>query len=124
MKRGGVLIVVYSLLFAVGFLIWNSTQKAEPIFPASISVQKKAHYSATPDLPVFPPDLFLDRTDDKEEDVAPGLHEHAFAVVPRWILSWVTNRAFNIHDKEKPYRQPYPACLTPEKYIFFRSIRV
>ena len=124
MKRGGVLIVVYSLLFAGGFLIWNSAQKAAHRSPAPVFVQKDARYSATPDLPVFPPDLFLDRTDDKEEDVAPGLHEHTFTDVPHWVFNWVTNRLLHIHDKEKPYRQPYPACLTAEKYSFFRSIRV
>jgi len=124
MKRGGVLIWVYSLLFAGGFLLLNSTQKAAHSSPMPVSIQKNAGYTATPDLPVFPPDLFWDHTDDKEEDAAPGLYEHSFADFPHWVLSWIPNRYLNIHDNPKPYRQPYLAELTPEKYIFFRSIRV
>ncbi|MBZ4191863.1 hypothetical protein [Niabella beijingensis] len=124
MKRGSVLIFVYSLLFAGGFLLFNSTQKAVPASSARISLQKDAGcYTATPDLPVLPPDLFWDRTDDKEEDAAPGLYEHSFADLPQWVFSWITNHYRNFSEG-KPCQPPYLTYLTQEKYIFFRSIRV
>ncbi|WP_300600361.1 hypothetical protein [Niabella sp.] len=124
MKRGGVLMIVYSLMFALGFLLLSPAQKTGHRSPDPAFVQKTANYTTTPDLPVFPTDLFLDRTDDKEEDVAPGLHEQSFADFPHWVISWIPNPYQNGYDKEKLYRKRHAAYQPPEKYIFFRSIRV
>ncbi|MCF3107953.1 hypothetical protein LL912_04100 [Niabella sp. CC-SYL272] len=123
MKRRSVLIVVYSLLFAAVFL-WKPVQKAEHGVPVWASLHQKAHYTATPDLPVFPPDLFLDRNDDNEEDLARGVHEHAFTDFLHDFFSWIQSRHPDVHNREKLYGQSYLAFLTPEKYIFFRSIRI